>query len=106
MLCVEALLAAGAKVDAVTLNGMTPLQMSGYSRQPIIRRLLEAGADATHVDNYGATPMHAAARADNVKGIKALIEAGASTTSPDNRGRTPRSYALDSGAIAAARMLA
>jgi ankyrin repeat protein len=75
---VEALLARGATPDtADALMRQTPLHVAAnHGCVEVIRRLVEAGADATARDNMKATPLHLAARAGHAEAVRALAAAG------------------------------
>lgn len=74
----QALIAAGADVDALEPNGDAPLVMAAYlGHTEIVRALLEAGADVTAVDpGMKATALHAAAYAGRTDAARLLIEHG------------------------------
>ncbi|MFG2641973.1 ankyrin repeat domain-containing protein [Streptomyces sp. NPDC048370] len=65
---IEALLAAGASVDALDGHGNTPLWRAVFCSQgegPAIRLLLEAGADPDRVNAHGVSPRALAGRIAN-----------------------------------------
>jgi ankyrin repeat protein len=77
---IDALLAAGAPLDARDANGNTALiSAAKLSDSPErVRRLLEAGADVTARNTEGETALHAAAGATNEPAIiDLLVAAGA-----------------------------
>lgn len=72
---VQALLAAGANVNAQDDEGNTPLHMAAYTnRIENAKVLLEAGADVNVVTKGGRTPMAMArkSRADEIAGLISL----------------------------------
>ena len=78
----EALLEAGADVNALGENDVTPLLLAaGFNENPaVLEALLEAGADVNAAELYrrSSRPLHAAAsRNKNPAVVKALLEAGA-----------------------------
>jgi ankyrin repeat protein len=76
---VEALVLGGADVDATIANGDTPLlQSANFNSGAVTRVLIRNGADATLLSREGfrQTPLHRAARLDNVEVLTALIEEG------------------------------
>jgi len=63
MKTVEALIAAGADVNAVDSDGYAPLHVAAFSGQRSgTRLLLDAGAEIEAKDTYGYTALHLAAR--------------------------------------------
>lgn len=66
---VSVLLQAGAKIDAKTRNGVTPLhQAAGYGIPKIVASLLDAGANPTIKDKKGQTPWDYAKENPDLKG--------------------------------------
>jgi len=71
----QALLAAGADINAKDMDGNTPLHMAAYSNKfEHTKLLLEAGADVNAVSTGGRTPVAMArkSRADDVIGLISL----------------------------------
>jgi ankyrin repeat protein len=58
-----------------------------------IESLLSHGALVSARNSDGMTPLHVAAKANNLVGAKMLLDAGAEVTPKDNKGRTPLDYA-------------
>ena len=75
----DLLIRAGAKVNAVTDAGLTPLWVacSANTSAPTIRRLLDAGADPNRAPNTGETALMWCARGGAVEAVKALLSRGA-----------------------------
>ena len=69
------------------------------------RRLLEAGADVTAANDYGATPMSEAAVTANVAVLAALLDAGADVDSPNADGQTALMVVARGGNTAGAKLL-
>ncbi|CAM9639938.1 unnamed protein product, partial [Scytosiphon promiscuus] len=89
---VQALLDAGADVDARDERGLTPLHKAlERGRLDVFRTLLVHGADADARDPDGRAVLHRAAVADEnrVDFVDDLISAGAATHTKDNEGCTP-----------------
>jgi ankyrin repeat protein len=59
----------------------------------VIKALLQHGALVSARDYYGRTPLHIAARWNNIVGATMLIEAGSKIMPKDNKGKTPLDYA-------------
>jgi len=78
---------------------------------PVVRMLLERGADPNALDGQGATPQLLACRVDPAWGtapsavIRALLEAGADVNLADARGQTALSATVVNGNAEAARLL-
>lgn len=88
--CAAALISAGADVNAVTRDGLTPLHLLVQKKgatyvtytsktNEILSQLIEAGADPNARASDGSTPLHHAALNVGLQGLlgKALIEYGA-----------------------------
>ena len=79
LLCITALLDAGADIDAVAkqsgCNDMTPLMSACYSSLSAVRLLLSEGADCCRWVQ-GESPMTIACRMDNAEVVISLLCAG------------------------------
>lgn len=79
---VRALLDAGADVNAVNLDGVTPL-IWGAHDDAVANLLIDRGADVNAVSDGGISPMVAAAgRADSTELIRRLVEKGVHSAIP------------------------
>jgi S1-C subfamily serine protease len=65
-----------------------------------MKALMDHGAKVAGKDSIGRTPLHWAAKTDNLIAAKMLIEAGAIVTHRDNKGATPLDLAESSKMIA------
>lgn len=86
------LLAAGAAVDARDALGHTPLSraVNHTSGLAVVRLLLRHGADVNaRCGPTAGTPLHTAARRDNVAAGRLLLAARARTDTRDRKGATP-----------------
>lgn len=72
---VKCLLSYGARVDARTPKGITPLMLAAETRFiDAVRALLEAGADRNATDRDGTTPIDYAVRSNCTPVLSALLE--------------------------------
>ena len=64
---IEALLAAGADLNATNELGETPLHLAAWnnSNPEVTKALIDRGADPNATNNYGETPLHLAATDSN-----------------------------------------
>jgi ankyrin repeat protein len=90
---VQALLEAGADVNALTDEGQTPLihlMSDGYrlNLTQVATLLLDTGADPDHQDNTGNSALHYAAMRGTNEAIPILIEYGADLKLQNNKGQT------------------
>lgn len=105
---VDALLAAGAPVDARTRGGgRTPLHYAASKgHADVVTALLAAGADPTLRDALGATPLHRAAGGNAPAVVRALLADGrVKVGARDGTGNTPLHAAAAAGAGAPAALL-
>jgi len=90
------------------LNGMTPL-IANLLREggsvPVVKMLLEAGADPMQADQRGGTPLHYSASKDNRKVSQLLLDYGANLEVMDNRGFTVLFAAANDGSFKTAGWL-
>lgn len=112
---VEALLAAGAAVDAdeIGLYGGQPIHWAAEHEPATLRLLLEHRADPMarnrmKGDFEGYTPLHMCARQpeQRIECAKILLEARADILARDAKGHTPRDVAVLNGRAAMAAFLA
>ena len=104
----EMLLYAGANIEATTRIGRhTPLHVAGRSgRAPVVRALLDAGADPHAPTASGATPLHLAAQAGNGAAVAALLDHGADVNARERTwGQTPLMFAAASNRLGPVNVL-
>ena len=104
----EMLLYAGANLEATTRIGQhRPLHVAGRSGQaPVVRALLEAGADPHAPTASGATPLHLAAQAGNGPAVAALLDHGADVNARERTwGQTPLMFAAASNRLGPVNVL-
>lgn len=104
----EVLIYAGANLEAVTRIGAhRPLHVASRAgNTAVVKRLLEAGADATATTSTGVTALHFAAAAGTPEIVTALVDAGADVNATDPAWlHTPLMVAAAQGRGAAIRAL-
>jgi uncharacterized protein len=93
-------------IDHRNPDGSTPLQWAAYEGDVAeVRRLLDAGADASLANDYGATPMGLAAEVADTEILKLLLDAGADADSPNADGQTALMAVARTGNVEAAKAL-
>lgn len=103
---VEALLAAGAEVDAPDEGGGTPLLRHAVAGGPeLLALLLRHGARIDARDRDGWTALHAAAAFTSVDSMKLLLDHGADPQARTRYDYAPIHEALDDGNVVTARWL-
>ena len=85
---VQALLDAGADLEARTEYGVTPLMLAASNNESsVVQALLDAGADLEARDVFGNKPLMEAARYnENAAVVQALLDAGADATATNEDG--------------------
>ena len=105
----EALVNAGAAVDAVTRIGhYTPLHVASTGgHAAVVERLVEAGADVSAAaSTTGAAPLHLAAAAGSPAAIGVLLDHGADVDARERAwGQTPLMFAAARDRVEAVRAL-
>lgn len=95
-LVVEALIEAGANINAKTAQGFTPLHHATYNNSLTMTKLLiSKGAKIDAQSNDGSTPLHYAAFSGNTEIVKLLLSYRADPTLQDNYLQTPLKTALE-----------
>ena len=85
-------------------QGETLLHLSTRDAS-LVELLLARDADPGATDAAGRTPLHWAARYDDLRAIELLLDAGADPSAVDNRGRTALHDAAGAGNVGAAQVL-
>lgn len=92
-------------LDTPDNDGITPLHLAAMNSEPLVQRLLLAGADPVRATQEGLTPLHLAARArqSNIVGLliaglrKSFDDIGPYLNAKDQDGRSPLHHACRSG---------
>ena len=93
-------------VNARRPDGSTPLQWAVYEGKTAeVRRLIDAGADVTLANEYGASAMSLAAEVADTAVLKMLLDAGADADSPNADGMTALMTVARTGNVEAAKLL-
>ncbi|GMR59301.1 hypothetical protein PMAYCL1PPCAC_29496, partial [Pristionchus mayeri] len=81
-------------IDAVDVDGMTPLMMGVQAgREDVVNLLLDRGASIFHIDENGHSLVHWAVVSAQLGTLKVLIERGAPLDVKDHNGAQPLHYA-------------
>lgn len=98
--------AENVDVDHRYPDGSTPLQWAVYEGDVAeVGRLLDAGADVSLANNYGATAMSLAAEVAQTEILELLLQAGSDADSPNPEGQTALMAVARTGNVAAAEAL-
>ncbi len=104
--CVEALLGAGAAVNAVFKSGTTALMGAAFNGHvDCVEALIKAGADVHAVLEDGKTALMCAALNGHLECVEALLQAGAAVDAVDGLGATALMCAAQEGHTACVRAL-
>jgi ankyrin repeat protein len=91
----DALLRAGADVNAANDLGTTPLWLASVNGSaPMVRRLLDAGANPNLALLSGETPLMAAARGGSAEVVQLLAAKGGNVNARGTRGQTALMWAV------------
>lgn len=91
---VQVLIEAGAEVDKADANGWTALFKAVYNHEldtgfaPIVKALIDAGANPNATIHFGITPLMLAAGGGEGAVCEVLLEAGADPKAVNEAGRT------------------
>ena len=106
---VEAFLVAGARVNATTVDGRTPLFRACYDpvEIPTVQVLLDAGVDVRAIDEHGQIALHEATSNDGdpTELVRLLLDAGSPVDLADRDERTPLLNAAQCGHVATVQLL-
>ena len=86
---VNALIAAGANVNAARDNDATPLSIaSEHGHTSIVDALIRAGANLNAALTHGSTPLYIASQKGHKSIVLSLLSAGADIRSPNFQGKS------------------
>ena len=103
---VEYLVSKGATVDAIALNGDTPLHSAALRGNTVTgSALLHHGAPVNAKNAAGQTPLHYAAENGSCDMVVLLVSQGGDVNCRDTAGRTPLEVARGQGNDGAAELL-
>lgn len=104
---IEALVASGARFEALDEGGNTPLISAALSGQrEAVARLLDAGASLERRNDRGLTALHAASFAGHAEIVSLLIDREADVDDQENKfGITPLHAAAEEGHLAVVELL-
>ncbi|MCY4633512.1 MAG: ankyrin repeat domain-containing protein [Acidobacteria bacterium] len=103
---VRDLLAAGAGVDAASVDGATALHWAVHRDLPeLVRLLLDSGADVSAANRYGVQPIALAATNGSAAVLRRLLDAGADPNAAMPGGETALMTAARAGPPDAVRVL-
>ena len=103
---VASLLAEGARVDARTDDGWTPLMVAVINGHAgVVRHLLACGADVNARNGRGWTALRFAVSMGDTDAVRLLLEAGADPDARDEDGRTALMQAAEENVLECVRAL-
>src|SRR5205823_3020122 len=104
---VEALINTGAELNAPGSRfGGTALHAAALREHiPVMKLLLEAGADPGRGDFNHVTPLHTAAMYGNPEVVSMLLQFGAPKDAADGVGETPYDLAVQTGQVESQNLL-
>lgn len=104
---VRLLVARSADVNAATKRGRTALMLAAASDSsaPVVRLLMERGANPKVVDVIKGTALHQAVRGGDIETIRILVDAGLGVNDANFAGFTPLMGAAFTGSVDGVKLL-
>jgi uncharacterized protein len=104
---VDALIRAGARVDAANDYGVRPLNLAATNGSAsVIERLIKAGASVNTALPTGETPLMTAARTGKIEAVAALLANNADVNAKESvMGQSALMWAISEGHVPVARVL-
>ncbi|CUS06964.1 unnamed protein product [Tuber aestivum] len=104
---IELLVSHGEDIHAEDVTGLSLIHRAAQGPYPaVLKKLLDLGADASHRNHWGVTPLHlVAASEDKGQCTLMLINAGAEVDCPDNGKSTALHWAASRGCYLPAAVL-
>lgn len=102
---VQYLLSVGAHINVEGQSEPTLNNGTSSGKAEVVRLLLKAGADVNITNDIGETPLHIAARKDDLELVQLLVESGADIRANRIFDETPLKVAEYAGAMATAKYL-
>lgn len=103
---IKLLVERGASVEALDLEGMTPLFYAAHGGQlEALKYLVSAGANPSHLEGQGRSALYWAANVGQIEVLKLLLQLGCDPNIPTRLGRSALSKASWSAQLAVVREL-
>ena len=103
---VQALITAGANIEATDHQGNTPLHLAvNHGHLKVVQALVNAGANKDTPNKLGCTPLHLAVNHGHLKVVQALVNAGAKKDATTMLDETPLHLAAEKGHLEVVRAL-
>ncbi|XP_071636453.1 uncharacterized protein [Temnothorax longispinosus] len=102
---VNALIARGAYIDAITICDLTPLCFAAHGGYEEVVKILIASKANVNIKSYDGTPLHLAAKNGHDKVVKVLLDNKANIDIKDYKNRKPLELAVANGHLQVVKIL-